>query len=268
MDTDALREAAVRAAAAGAEIATYWQHRGSERGVRQKTGPRDLVSRADVEAESAIRDTLHELRPDDAVVGEEHPPTGGSTGITWYVDPVDGTTSYLYGRCTWSVSVAAADADGRILVGVVAEPGHQRMNVAAVGGGAWVGDQQLQVTSRDDLAHALVEANFGRPGRQRDLAGTMVSALLNHVRDLQRGGSAAVALTNVAAGRSDAVWCPGLQPWDGAAALLLVHEAGGVVGDLDGPTGARWPGSGDVLAATPALWHPMRDLLAEVYRSP
>lgn len=265
MDIDELTQAAYEAATAGAKIATYWQGRGAERNVREKTSPRDLVSRADVETESAIRQALHQLRPDDAIVGEEHPPSSGSSGVTWFVDPIDGTTSYLYGRCGWAVSVAAAGPDGGVLTGVVAEPAHHRVSIAAAGRGAWVKDESLQVSQPDDLVHVLVEAYFGRPGPQRDRAAAMVGALLGNVRDLQRSGSAAVALANVAAGRADAVWSPGLQPWDGAAGLLLVHEAGGLVGDLDGPTERSWPPSGDVLAASPAVWHPLRDLLASVY---
>ncbi|MDT5087885.1 MAG: monophosphatase, partial [Mycobacterium sp.] len=106
--------------------------------------------------------------------------------------------------------------------------------------------------------------NFGRED-QRSTAGAMIDVLAQHSRDLRRGGSAASALAQVATGRADAVWAPGLQAWDGAAGILLVHEAGGVVGDLTGSTSGCWPPSGDVLAAGPLLWGPLGQLLAPIY---
>jgi myo-inositol-1(or 4)-monophosphatase len=115
-----------------------------------------------------------------------------------------------------------------------------------------------------DLLRALVEYNVGRDA-QRALAGRAVEVLVPRVRDLRRGGSAAAALAQVATGRADAAWLPGLQPWDCAAGVLLVSEAGGTVGDLAGPTPGAVPASGDVLAAPPALWGPLRELLAPVY---
>ena len=266
VDIDELMRTAVRAATYGAEVAMKWQGRGAERAVRQKSGPRDLVSRADLETESAIRDVLGNLRPDDSISGEEQTPVAGSSGIRWLIDPIDGTTSYVYGRCGWAVSVAAVDGSDRVLAGVVAEPAHDRLSVAGAGRGAWAGDEPLAVRRCEDLANALVEINFGRPD-QHPNAGAMVDSLVPHVRDVRRSGSAAAALTDVASGRADAVWGPGLQPWDGTAGLLLVREAGGQVGDLGGPTDDRWPTSGDVLAASPALWSLLRDLLAAAYGS-
>jgi myo-inositol-1(or 4)-monophosphatase len=113
----------------------------------------------------------------------------------------------------------------------------------------------------DDLSRALVEVNFGRPD-QRPRAGAQLDALLPRVRDVRRGGSAAAALAQVATGRAEAYWGPGLRAWDGSAGLLLVTEAGGRVGDLGGETGAVWPRSGDVLASAAGLWEPLREALA------
>jgi myo-inositol-1(or 4)-monophosphatase len=93
----------------------------------------------------------------------------------------------------------------------------------------------------------------------------MIDALVPRVRDVRRGGSAAAALAQLATGRADAVWVPGLQPWDCAAGVLLVQESGGLVGDLAGPSAGTWPASGDVLAAGRNLWEPLRTLLAGVY---
>jgi myo-inositol-1(or 4)-monophosphatase len=266
VDVDDLSEVARAAANAGAEVALDWHARLAELVVREKNGPRDLVSQADLETEEAIRQLLSTRRPDDAVLGEEQGRGGGASGLEWLVDPIDGTTSYLYGRADWSVSVAVRDHQGRILAGAVAEPSFGRLTSAGAGQGTWLGDRRCDISARADTREALVEINFGRPHDQQPRAGAMVAALLPSVRDLRRGGSAASSLANVASGRADAAWSPGLQPWDGAAGIMLVLESGGVVGDLDGPSGGRWPASGDVLAAPAALFEPLRAVLAEAYR--
>ncbi|MDQ4038074.1 MAG: inositol monophosphatase [Actinomycetota bacterium] len=264
MDQAELISVAREATEAGAEVAMSWQNRPEEHQVREKAGPRDLVSLADVETERAIRAVLSRRRPGDGVLGEEDGHTNGQTGVSWVIDPIDGTTSYLYGRHDWAISVAAVRDDNRILGGVVAEPAQRRLTHAARGNGTWAAGRRTRVRDATELSQALVEVNFGTV-EQQDLAGAMVEHLLPHVRDLRRGGSAASALAHVATGRADAVWSPGLQPWDGSAGLLLVQEAGGYVGDLDGLCDGVWPQSGDILAAPPALWEPLRALLAEVY---
>jgi myo-inositol-1(or 4)-monophosphatase len=249
---------------AGAEVAQQWRRRAGQLRIEEKAGPADLVSQADRDAERAMRAVLAERRPGDGVLGEEQGAVAGRSDIRWLVDPIDGTTSYLYGRCDWAVSVAAAHRDGRLLAGVVAEPAAGRTTEARSGGGTWSQGERVAALQQDDLERALIEVNLGRPD-QRSHAGAMVAALTPHVRDLRRGGSAAAALAAVASGRADAAWLPGLQPWDCAAGILLVREAGGVVGDLAGPVPGTWPGSGDVLAAAPGLWEPLRALLSAVY---
>lgn len=257
-DPDALLAVALEAAEAGATVALGWTRRDLR--VEHKAGPDDLVSQADRDAEVAIRSVLDRARPDDAVLGEEGGAHGGSTGLQWLLDPIDGTTSYLYGRPDWAVSVAVRDADGVLLAAVVAEPVLGRVVAASAGGGTWQDGARVAELAQRDLARALVEVNLGRP-EQWVHAGPVVSGLATRVRDVRRGGSAAVALANLATGRSDAAWQPGLQPWDCAAGILLVAEAGGTVGDLSGPYGATVPASGDVLAAPPALWAPLCQVL-------
>jgi myo-inositol-1(or 4)-monophosphatase len=260
VDTETLREAARAAAAAGARVALEWRSRASELRIEEKAASDDLVSQADREAEAAIRSVIAARRRDDAILGEEGGSRDGTTGVSWLVDPIDGTTNYLYGRPDWAVSVAAIDAAGRVLVGVVAEPALGRITEASLGDGAWAMGRRLVAPMRSDLGRALIELNPGRPD-QRPRFAAVTDSLVGRVRDVRRGGSAASALAQVATGRVDAAWVPGLQPWDCAAGILLVAEAGGVVGDLDGP---RPPGvwaSGDVLAAPPALWEPLRELL-------
>jgi myo-inositol-1(or 4)-monophosphatase len=263
---ESLSEVARRAAEVGATVALRWRDRAAALQLEEKTGPRDLVSVADRDTEKAIRSVLAELRPDDGVLGEEYGPDSGSSGIRWAIDPIDGTTSYLYGRADWAVSVAVyREADRKLLAAAVAEPSLGATTVAWAGGGTHA-DGPTTAAPRDpsSMQQALVEVNFGRED-QKAAAGAMIAALVERVRDVRRGGSAAAALAHLATRRADAVWAPGLQPWDCAAGVLLVLEAGGVVGDLDGPTPDTWPLSGDVLAASPALWPELREILTRVY---
>lgn len=265
VDGDELLAVAQAAAEAGAGVALDWRERADSLPIEEKTGPRDLVSHADRDAEKAIRRVLSAHRPDDSVLGEEGGTSPGTSDVMWAVDPIDGTTNYLYGRPEWAVSVAAVRrSDRRILAGVVAEPMLGRTTVARAGAGTIACGRHVTVRTERPLAEALVEVNLGRED-QRLLAGPMITALAPHVRDVRRGGSAAVALAQVATGRADAVWAPGLQPWDCAAGVLLVEEAGGVVGDLGKRCPGTWPSGGDVLAAGAHLWEPLRALLAPVY---
>jgi myo-inositol-1(or 4)-monophosphatase len=265
VDDQDLMTVARLAAEAGARVAMAWRKRSDLLQIEQKTGPRDLVSHADRDAESAIRSVLSQHRPDDGVLGEEGGMSTGTSDVEWAVDPIDGTTNYLYGRPDWAVSVAAVRrSDRHILAAAVSEPMLGRLTVSRAGGGTFVGDQRMAVPTDRPLLEALVELNLGRED-QRDRSGPMIGALVPRVRDVRRGGSAASALAQVATGRADAVWAPGLQPWDCAAGVLLVAEAGGLVGDLAGLTHGTWPTSGDVLAAGPQLWATLRDLLRPIY---
>ena len=238
--------------------------------VQEKTGPGDLVSQADRDAEQAARDVLARRRPQDAVTGEEAgttDPTTSADRIRWLVDPIDGTTNYVYGRDDWTVSVAAVDADsGAVLAGVVTEPATSRATGARLGGGTRSDGRLVQVRATTSLHHVVADVGLGRAAH-RPLAGRLFELVVPQLRDVRRSGSAALALVHVATGRADASWGPGLQPWDAAAGLLLVAEAGGVVGDLDGPGNGAFPASGNVLAAAPAVFEPLRRLLGEVYRS-
>jgi myo-inositol-1(or 4)-monophosphatase len=253
------------AAAAASDVALAWLDRSGRLEVEEKAASDDLVSQADREAERAARSVLAVQAPGDPVLGEESGEHEADGAVRWLVDPIDGTTNYLYGRPDWAVSVAAIGAeDGRVLAAAVVEPALGLTTTARRGGGAWRDGRQLACRPATDLSRALIELNLGLPA-QRPLAGRLIEALVGRVRDVRRGGSAAAALAQVADGRAEAYWGPGLQPWDGAAGALLVAEAGGVVGDLDGPTDAPWPDSGDVLAAPGGLWEPLRELLAGVY---
>jgi myo-inositol-1(or 4)-monophosphatase len=260
-----LMSLAQSAARVGAQVAMEWFDQTRHLDIEEKNGPRDLVSRADRETEDAITAELLRARPEDGICGEERGTIVGTSGVQWAVDPIDGTTNYLYGRPDWAVSVAAiGQEDGRLLAAAVCEPVLDRLTTAYVGGGTWSRGRRIAMTDQTSLDHALIELNLGRAD-QRGKAGAMIDALAPRSRDIRRGGSAACALAQVATGRADAVWAPGIQPWDGAAGVLLVHEAGGTVGDLSGPTPGAWPRSGDILATAPALWAGLHRLLTPIY---
>jgi myo-inositol-1(or 4)-monophosphatase len=266
IDTRELLALARRAADAGAEVASAWSRRREELRVEEKAASDDLVSQADRDTERAIRRVLRDARTEDGLLGEEDGIDPGHSGIHWLIDPIDGTTNFLYGRPDWAVSVAAvSSADSRTLAAVVAEPALDRITEASLGEGAWSEGRRLRRHLEVDLERALVEVNLGRPA-QRHHAGDLLRALVPQVRDVRRGGSAAASLAQVADGRADAYWGPGLQAWDGAAGALVVSEAEAVVGDLEGSTGGDWPDSGDVFAAPASLWEPLREILRSVYR--
>lgn len=258
---DDLLTIAKDAAREGERVAMEWFHQLDRLSVEEKAGPGDLVSQADRDTEDAIRATLNKARPQDAILGEETGRSDGASDIEWLVDPIDGTTNYLYGRADWAVSVAARRlSDKAIVAAAVSEPVLGRLTAASLGQGTWVEGTRMTILDSVDLERVLIEVNFGR-AEQKPFAGRMIDVLIPHVRDVRRGGSAACALAQVATGRANAAWLPGLQPWDGAAGLLLVHEAGGTVGDSTRESPGAWPESGDVLAAGPQLWKSLQQLL-------
>lgn len=226
--------------------------------VATKSSGTDLVTEVDRAAERLIVDALLRHRPHDAVVGEEGTDRPGSSGVRWIIDPIDGTTNYLYGHPGFAVSIAAAVGD-RSVVGVVVDPLHGDVFAARLGGGATRNGRPISASTEDRLAHALVATGFGYdPARRRRQAEVLVH-VLPAVRDLRRMGAAAVDLCSVACGRIDAYYERGLQPWDHAAGALVAAEAGAVVGDLAGG-----PPSGELtLATAPALFEPLRALLVE-----
>lgn len=263
-DLDELLDTAYEVARAAGEVAVAWQGRAGLV-IEEKSGPGDLVSQADREAELAARAVLARRRPADAVTGEEAGSSAGTSDVRWLVDPIDGTTNYVYGRDDWAVSVAAVDdRDGRVLAGVVSQPPAGRATGARLGGGTFSDGRPVRVSDPSFLQHLMIDVGLGR-GEARARSGRLLGALVPAVRDVRRGGSAALALESVATGRADASWGPGLQPWDGAAGLLLVSEAGGLVGDLTCLAGGAFPASGDVLAAGPQVFETLQLLLRSVY---
>jgi myo-inositol-1(or 4)-monophosphatase len=205
--------------------------------VGSKSTTTDLVSDADRDAEALIAGLIARERPEDALLAEEGTSRGGESGRRWIFDPLDGTVSYLYGYPHWCVSVAVEDVDGT-LAGAVFDPNRGELFAAARGAGATLASEgaatPLRVREAVPLGETLVATGFGYDSERRALQAEVVRALLPHVRDIRRGGSAALDLAWLAAGRLDAYYERGLNPWDWAAGRLLVTEAGGTVEDLPG----------------------------------
>ena len=225
--------------------------------VGTKSSATDMVSEMDRASETLIVDGILSERPDDGILGEEGSSRPGTSGVRWVIDPLDGTTNYLYRHPIWAVSVAA-EVDGRVEVGVVAAPGVGEVFTASRGKGAWRNGSPIAVSGAATLATALVGTGFGYAAERRARQAAALPRLLPAVRDIRRYGVASLDLCWVACGRLDAYYEYGGQPWDVAAGLLIATEAGAAASSIDG--GPPLPHS--VVVATPAVAGPLLDLLA------
>ncbi|WP_157007749.1 inositol monophosphatase family protein [Agromyces laixinhei] len=220
-----------------------------------KSSPVDIVTAVDRETEALIRRLVLEARPDDGIVGEEDGSSVGTSGVNWVVDPIDGTVNFLYGIPSWSVSIAVVEGsdDPRTwtaLAGVVVNPITGEVFEASRGGGARLDGRALQVNTDVPLALALVGTGFAYSSETRRAQAAVLLELLPLARDIRRIGSAALDLCSVAAGRLDAYYERGLNPWDHAAGALIAQEAGARVGGRrGGPATAEL-----MIAAAPALY--------------
>ncbi|GDX27270.1 inositol-1-monophosphatase [Actinomycetes bacterium] len=198
-----------------------------------KSSPTDIVTQWDQASESLIVGRLGDLRPNDSVLGEEGTQTPGTSGITWLVDPIDGTTNFLYNLSGYAVSIAATD-DAGTLAAAVYLPVTRELFVGARGHGAWLGARKLKCSPCQDLSMALIGTGFSYSSQRRDAQGTRIAKMLPKVRDIRRCGAAAADLCYVADGRLDAYFEEFLQPWDLAAGLLIATEAGAIASDFSG----------------------------------
>ncbi len=230
-----------------------------------KSSPTDVVTAMDLAAEELVRTQLRSARPDDGVLGEESGLVAGSSGLTWVVDPIDGTVNYLYGLPAYAVSVAVVRAPGaataaaepdplswEVLAGCVHNPASGETWTAVAGEGARLDGRLLPPLREVPLAQALVGTGFGYRADARAEQAAVVAGLLPRVRDLRRIGAASLDLCAVASGRMDAYYEWGLWPWDLAAGSLVLTEAGGVLRRLARPPGPDHPLAGrDTLVAGP-----------------
>jgi len=227
--------------------------------VETKSSATDMVSEMDRAAEALIVTSLLAERPDDGILGEEGSAVAGTSGLRWVVDPLDGTTNYLFGLPGWGVSIAAEGPDG-VVAGAVLDAVHGELFTALRGGGAWLNGRPIACSRQTDLRLALLATGFGYAAERRRHQAAVLVELLPQVRDIRRFGAAAVDLCSVACGRVDAYYEKGLAWWDLAAGALVAAEAGVELSGLDG--GPVRPDS--VLAAAPGIAGPLRDVLSTV----
>jgi myo-inositol-1(or 4)-monophosphatase len=197
-------------------------------------GRHDFVTEVDRATERIIAEVLLAAEPGSRMMGEELSPDAGTDGLVWVVDPLDGTTNFLHDYPVYAVSVAAA-LDGELLAGVVLDVTRDRLLHAWRGGGAWDGNRRITVSATTDPALALIGTGFPfkHPERLEEYQGQFARVMAG-TSGIRRAGAAAIDLGDVAAGRFDGFWELVLAPWDIAAGMLLVREAGGVVTDLAG----------------------------------
>jgi len=225
-----LLQSAIDAARTAGEI--LLRYRGRVK-ARQK-GPNDLVTKADLEAEAAIRDYLLQHYPEHGFLGEESPELAPPSGeLRWIVDPLDGTANYLHGLDLFATSIAAESPKG-LLLGVIYAPALDELYYAAREQGAWCNGERIHVSTVHELANALLVTGFPpRPRRRPELL-ELFAAYCEATHAVRRLGSAAMDLAYVAAGRFDGFYATHLHAWDCAAGVLLIEEAGGRISKLNG----------------------------------
>ena len=243
------------AAQAAAVVARYAAERTYV--VETKSTPTDLVTEADRETEALIVRRILEARPDDGLLGEEGANRGGSSGIRWVIDPIDGTTNFVYGVPAYSVSIGV-ERDGEIIAGVVNDVALGEAYTAALGAGAHLNGRAIHVSAKADLATSLMGIGFAYDPVRREAQGRFYDGVMRHIRDVRRMGSAALDLCRVASGQLDGYFEFQLNPWDIAAGGLIVREAGGVTTGFHGHTFEQ----GWVLATNPALVEPLTSVLS------
>jgi myo-inositol-1(or 4)-monophosphatase len=226
--------------------------------VTTKSSGTDMVTEFDHASEALVVGGLREARPDDAVIGEEGTDDEGTSGISWLVDPIDGTTNFLYALPGYAVSIGARDGEGALL-GVVAVPVLGEVFTAVRGHGAFCNGVRVRASDKADLATALVGTGFGYQPTKRVRQADVLTRVIGRVRDVRRFGAASTDLCFVACGRLDAYYESGLGPWDMAAGELIAREAGAVTSDFVG--GPARPGQ--VVAAAPGVHADLLALLAE-----
>jgi myo-inositol-1(or 4)-monophosphatase len=220
----------------------------SDLGSHTKSSTTDIVTEFDRAAETAIVETLRRLRPDDAIVGEEGTADDGTSGYAWFIDPIDGTTNFVYDLPTWSCSIGVA-LDDRMVAGAVYVPALGEMFTAVLGHGARLNEAPITCSAETDLGRALVGTGFGYSAERRIAQAQRLTKLIGEVRDLRRMGSAAVDLCFVAAGRLDVYFEQHINSWDCAAGELIAREAGAITSDFSG--GDARPA--EMLAAAPGV---------------
>ncbi len=228
-----------------------------------RKGPADFVTAADERTEKILRNELERARPDYGFLMEEGGAIKGKDPTKrWIIDPIDGTTNFIHGIAHFAMSIALED-NGEIVAGLIFDPINEQMFTAEKGQGAYLNERRLRVSKRERMDVSLFATGIPFLGRgtqadhQRFLA--EMNAVMAVSAGIRRFGSAALDLAYVAAGRFEGFWETGLQPWDIAAGILLVREAGGIITEIDG--GDKMLDSGSVIAANSNMHGPLRQIL-------
>ena len=227
-DVDDLRSLCIDLAVSAATRAAEGRAQRARLDAETKSSVTDLVTEFDRAAENYIRERLSSERPRDGVVGEEGVDVPNTSGLTWIVDPIDGTTNFVFGLPAWGCSIAVTRGD-TILAGAVHLPALRETYSAALGKGASLNGNNLTSSQSTSLHTALVATGFAYDSQRRSQQGALVAKLLPQIRDIRRSGSAAYDLCCVAAGTVDAYYEHGLSIWDIAAGVLIAREAGAKV---------------------------------------
>lgn len=221
-----------------------------------KSSPTDMVTEFDKASERLIVDGLVTERPSDGIVGEEGATRPGTSGIVWHIDPIDGTSNFVFDLPMWAVSIGAVDSEGP-LVGAVYIPVLGEMFTATRGGGATLNGRPIRASGATDLSTALIGTGFSYDRSRRTAHARLVAELIGQVRDIRRFGAAAVDLCLVACGRLDAFFEEGLSSWDLVAGQLIATEAGAIATDYVGGTVTP----AQVLVASPGIHAAFVDLV-------
>lgn len=262
IDTNELLDIAVDAARRAGELLLERRPESGPEVVDTKSSPTDVVTAMDTAAERLIVDAVRSARPGDGILAEEGSDASGTTGVTWIIDPLDGTVNYLYGIPEWGVSIAA-EVDGELAVGVVGIAPRSEMFTAVQGDGARRDGVEVRCNTDVPTERALVATGFGYTSRRRTYQAAVLQRVLPAVRDIRRGGSCSVDLCSVACGRVDAYYEQGTKRWDTAAGTLIAREAGAKVGGFGGAE----PGEDLTLAAAPPLFAALHQMLTAATRS-
>lgn len=250
---------AIRAARRAGEVIVRGMNRVHRLEVRVK-GQNDFVTEIDTQAEAEIIEIVRKHYPQHAFLAEESGQSDHDSEFLWIVDPLDGTTNFLHGFPQFAVSIGV-QRRGRMEHAVVYDPLRQELFTASRGEGAQLDGKRIRVTPHIGLDRALIGTGF--PYRSNlqwiDPYMDMLKAVIQATAGIRRPGSAALDLAYVAAGRLDAFWELGLSPWDTAAGTLLITEAGGMIGRLNG---GEYKLDGDIVAGTPKVYAPLLELLA------
>jgi myo-inositol-1(or 4)-monophosphatase len=250
--------ALARRLATDAGVLVRTGRRGGLSHVTTKSTSTDMVTEFDKRSEQLIVEGILAARPDDGIVGEEGADRVGTSGVDWLIDPIDGTTNFLYDLPGYAISIGVRDGDGA-LAGVVHVPALGETFHAGRGGGAFLDDAPIHCSTASVLATSLVATGFNYDPRERVRQATALVDIIGRIRDIRRYGAASVDLCHVACGRVDAYYERGLAAWDLAAGELIAREAGAVITGFDGAE----PQPGAVVAAAPGIHAALLDLLAE-----